>query len=165
MAFAIMIVAVAVLIPRRGLKRHQEALPTTIIAPTLPPLAQTKLLTKKLVALAAEKADAYWNGTRCNEGIRFDYRPLVGRVIARARWYATSLRSSRYHDCLITFNTDPTKVKVSFYHYCAALIHEYGHLAGRTHSLDRTNLMFPVLLEDNIPDTCKVRVFVSGVRL
>jgi len=158
----LLVVPIVVLLPKSGPKQHTEVLPTTIIKQAaLPPLAQTKLLTKKLVTLAAKKAEIYWGGTRCT-AIKFDYRPLPGRIIAQAQWYTNS-NDSVYLDCSITFNTDPTKVKVSFYHYCAALIHEYGHLSGHPHSTNPNNLMYPILREATIPKTCKVKVYVAGL--
>jgi Matrixin len=137
---------------------YHDYLITKVEAPTSPlPLQRVRLLTPRLVLLAAAKADVYWGGTRCTS-ITFDFEKLGDRRIAEAQW-ATASDSSNYLDCHVTFNTDPTRIRTTFWHYCAAVVHEYGHLAGHGHSTDRTSVMFPSLSDANVPKTCKRLVY------
>jgi hypothetical protein len=121
------------------------------------PLGQVRLLTKRLVLLAAAKAEVYWGGTRC-ESIRFDFRHLADRRIAEASW-SVYLNSIEYLDCRVTFNTDPTRIKTTFWHYCAAVVHEFGHLSGQSHVGNPERIMYRSLSNRNVPPTCKKLVY------
>jgi hypothetical protein len=164
---AVTIVADRVLINREHLP-YRDILTTEIPSSPVvtPPLSQAEILTRRVVSVAKDRASAYWDGTRCRT-IRYLYRTLAERRVAEAKWYAQTLASKEYLNCSITFNTDPRKVKISFWHYCAALVHEFGHLHGfhehggpdgGVHSRDPTNIMYPVLTSRNIPRTCKENV-------
>jgi hypothetical protein len=171
------LVAITIIVDRTLINRerpaHQDILTTEIPAsPSVnPPLSQAELLTRKVVSVGKKRAASYWGGTRCRT-IRYLYRPLAEHRVAQAKWYAQTLESKEYLDCSITFNTDPRKVKISFWHYCSALVHEFGHLHGfheaggpdgGIHSRDPTNIMYPVLTSRNIPKTCKVNVAALGL--
>jgi len=154
--------------PRQSVvERHSEILETELVVSQLPPLAQVKLLTQSLVTLATFKANKYWGGTRCTS-IKYNYHLLPDSQIAAARWYSYKRSSAKYFQCSVTFNTNPQKVEISFYHYCGALIHEFGHLEGYhqigglddgSHARNKRNIMYPVLSDANIPETCKARIF------
>jgi hypothetical protein len=112
-----------------------------------------------LVALAVASAEKRWGGTRC-EGIELLYRRLGTDLIAEAEWDPSELDPTVYQHCSITFDTS----LISFPHYCATLVHEYGHLAGfreeggpdlGLHSRNRQNLMYPVISDSNVPRACK----------
>lgn len=137
---------------------HHDFLMTKVEAPAVPlPLQRVRLLTPRLVFLAAAKAETYWGGTRCTS-ITFDFQGLGDRRIAEAQW-STASDDSQYLDCHVTFNTDPTKIRTTFWHYCGAVVHEYGHLAGHEHVRDPRNIMFPALSNSNVPATCKQLVY------
>lgn len=139
-------------------KPVSDYLHTTVKASESPlPLQRVRLLTPRLVLLAAAKAEVYWGGTRCSS-ITFDFERLGDSRIAEAQWLAAP-DSTQYLDCRVTFNTDPTKIRTTFWHYCGAVIHEYGHLSGHGHSLDRRNIMFASLSDRNVPATCKRLVY------
>lgn len=102
-----------------------DRLTTTVSGPP------TDLQPRKAIVRAAVIADDYWpSGSRCLH-TTYRYRNLPGRMIAQARWYATTLASSTYYNCTITF--DPVRTRVSFALYCAAVVHEFGTSpVGRT---------------------------------
>ena len=141
-----------------GEKQQHDYLVTRVGAPTSPlPLKRSRLLTRRLVLLAAAKAEVFWGGINCTS-ITFDFRHLADSRIAQATWSAYE-GSDEYLDCRITFNTDPTKIKTTFWHYCAAVVHEFGHLSGHVHVSDKDNVMYKYLSDRNVPNTCKSVVY------
>ena len=112
-----------------------------------------------LVSLATAKAEGYWGGTRCQD-IEVAYRRLDDRSIAEAEWRTSDLDPEVYDRCSITFDTSA----ISFAHFCATVVHEYGHLAGfheergpdgGLHSTNKRKVMYPVISDDNVPKTCR----------
>jgi len=131
---------------------------TLVEAPTnVLPLRRVRLLTKRLVLLAAAKAEVYWGGTYCKT-ITFNFRQLADRRIAEAKWAAYP-NSKEYLDCYVTFNTDPTRIRTTFWHYCSAVIHEFGHLSGHVHIANPRGIMHATLSNTNVPETCKRLVY------
>lgn len=124
----------------------RDVLITNVTGP--PTLSQTA----ESVSRAARIARAFWGGTRCLH-ISYHYRALRSNVIAQAQWYTLSLTPDTYLHCSITFDT--AKIRVSFALYCGAVVHEWGHLAGRGHAQNPRNIMFPRLTKDNIPVVCQ----------
>lgn len=128
-------------------------------AESLPRLTMKPNRASALVALATAKAEKHWGETRC-ETIEVDFRRLSDRRIAEAEWNASDLDPTVYVDCAITFDTTP----ISFEHFCATVVHEYGHLAGFSeaggpdlglHSRNKRKVMHPVITDRNVPKTCK----------
>ena len=83
-------------------------------------------------------------------------------MIAQARWTYDPVAPTEYLTCSVTFS--PAKIKAGFDLYCAAVVHEFGHLAGfhekggldgGIHSRNPRNVMYPVLTTRNIPAVCK----------
>jgi hypothetical protein len=112
-----------------------------------------------LVSVATAKAEAYWGGTRCQD-IEVTYRRLDDRRIAEAEWRTSELDPRVYISCSITFDTSA----ISFSHFCATVVHEYGHLAGfheergpdgGLHSTNKRKVMYPVISDGNVPKTCR----------
>lgn len=141
-----------------GLTKHVDVFETNIVGvgagESLPP-------TPRLIALARYWAEIYWSNTRCGK-ITYHYRTLEPRVIAHAQWYSASLSSPTYYDCEVVFS--PARIRDGFFLYCAAVVHEFGHLSGfhedggsldGQHSRNPRNIMYPVLTSRNIPATCK----------
>ena len=173
----LVILALAIAVNKRafGVYEGNDILVTniaTIPNQQLPPLQRQRLLTERLIDLAAVKANKRWNGTRCTK-ITYDYRHLADKRIAEAKWFSQARDSRWFFDCSITFNTDPRKIRTTFWHYCAAVIHEYGHLSGfyeksgpnkGMHSSQRNSVMYPVLTEQNIPKVCKTTYVAPNKR-
>jgi hypothetical protein len=141
-ALGILLVLVLLGRPRVG----RDVLTTTVSGPAT--LAQPRAA----VVRAVRKASAYWGGTRCWH-ITYAYRPLADARIAQAEWYSSGLASRRYFKCSVTF--DAQRIRTSFALYCAAVVHEFGHLSGHPHARDPRNIMYPRLSARNIPPTCK----------
>lgn len=102
---------------------------------------------------ALAKARAYWRNERCADPIVLVYRALPPTIVAKANW-STADPPTAYLNCTIAFGLSR---QLSFAFYCAAMIHEYGHLHGAVHSLNPRNVMYPTLTARNIPATCKVK--------
>lgn len=172
----LVILALAIAVNQRAFGGYEGNDILTTNVPTipnqqLPPLQRQRLLTERLVNLATVKANKFWDGTRCTH-IAFNYKHLSDKRIAEAKWFSQARNSRWFFDCSITFNTDPRKIRTSFWHYCAAVIHEYGHLSGfyrkggpndGLHSSNRNHIMYPVLTERNIPNVCKT-TFVAPIQ-
>jgi hypothetical protein len=137
---------------------HHDVLPTVVTAGVrvaqLPP-------TPRLIALARRWAGLYWHGTRCL-GVTYHYHWLPPGRIAEANWSYNPDQPTRYLDCSVTFNR--ARMLTGFDLYCAAVVHEFGHLHGfheqggldgGIHSRNPRNVMFPVLTARNIPAVCK----------
>ena len=117
--------------------------------------------TTRLIALARKWAGTYWRGTRCLS-IAYNYHWLPGRTIAKSYWSFDPAAPTKYLTCSITFN--PQRIREGFFLYCAAVVHEFGHLSGfyekggpnnGAHSSNPYNIMYPILTQKNIPKTCK----------
>lgn len=147
---------------RTGLRSNRDVLTGTPSVFHLGPVYIT-VPPRQRTDVAEALALARWHGTHCNSKIRVEF-VSYGRgfsdVVADARWSAGD--SSTYFDCRIVFNLD--HVAISFVYFCAALMHEYGHLSGwrephgldgGIHSRDPTSIMYPVLSARNIPKACK----------
>lgn len=139
---AILLVLVLLGRPKIG----RDVLTTTVSGP--PTLSQPRAA----VVRAARKASSFWGDTRCLH-ISYHYRSLPGRRIAEAKWYSTALFSKTYLQCSITF--DSQRIRTSFALYCAAVVHEFGHLSGHPHVRNPRNVMYPELSTRNIPRICK----------
>ena len=124
------------------------------LASTLP-LRGVRLLTPRLVSLAAKKGRSYWGGTLCDNGIGFRFRPLADSRLAEASWEVFPGAERRYLDCHVTFDANPTRVETTFVRFCAAVVHEYGHLSGHGHVANPRSIMSPVLSAKNVPATCE----------
>lgn len=150
-ALAILIVLVILGRPKIG----RDILTTTITGPLT--LSQARAALPR----AARKAGTYWNGTRCLN-INYEYRDLEKNRIAEARWYVSRIAPKVYFRCSITF--DIQRIHTSFALFCAAVVHEFGHLDGfhehngpdnGFHSSNPRSIMYPQLTPLNIPATCR----------
>lgn len=107
---------------------------------------------------AVEKAERFWGRSRCAAPPRLLYRRLADDHAAEAHWGYLSPAPQVYLNCEIVFSLR----KLPFRLYCAAMIHEYGHLAGfseggAAHSRNPANVMYPSISARNVPRTCENR--------
>ena len=133
-----------------------------ILQTDLPAIQLAPLPTGRLIALAESRAYSHWGPTRCADHIRYAYISVSGRIVARARWSYAAGSPRSYLSCSITFNT--RLIRAGFFLYCAAVVHEFGHLSGfyerggpdgGRHSANPRNIMYPVITARNVPATCK----------
>lgn len=156
LAAALAVVTLALLVGDSQLVIHE------ILQTNLPVKVQAPLPTSRLVRLAESRAYARWGPTRCASHIHYGYISTQGRTVARARWAYSPDAPTKYLTCSITFNTN--LIRAGFFLYCAAVVHEFGHLSGfyekggpdgGRHSADPHNIMYPLITAQNIPPTCK----------
>ena len=104
--------------------------------------------------------ERYWSTSRCRS-IAHRRRSLDNpRRIAQASWRVEP--GGRYTRCVVTFNAD--HARLAFRVYCAAMIHELGHLAGfhevggldsGTHAASSHSVMYPRISAANVPQVCR----------
>lgn len=108
---------------------------------------------------AIRKAKRFWPTHRCAAPPVLSYVRLPYRHVAEAHWSYLSPSPTVYLGCRIVFTLRSLPFRV----YCAAMIHEYGHLSGfyekggpdgGTHSRNPSNVMYPSLTARNVPRTC-----------
>lgn len=119
------------------------------------PVSQANVISARRAALH------YWRGTRCNRAIPVLAQRLPAERIAQAHWHYDTDVPQVYFSCQITFNSSRRFTYVVF---CAAMVHEYGHLAGfyeqggyskGAHSQNSRHVMYPILSQRNIPGVCR----------
>jgi hypothetical protein len=65
--------------------------------------------------------------------------PTCGPVHHRAEWLPRRELGYATRPCTIVV----TRRRLEWERYCATVVHEWGHLAGRRHSRDPRSIMFP----------------------
>jgi hypothetical protein len=100
-------------------------------------------------------ARARWGPSRCPYGISYRYSLLAFQTIGEANWWFYKDSPRVYRGCEIVLAVNPRRVPTFFYHYCAIIFHEFGHLAGHEHSRNPYNVMYPVLTRKNVPRACR----------
>ena len=59
--------------------------------------------------------------------------------------------ASPFRRCRVTINP---VIRLSRREFCAVVVHEFGHLAGKEHVGNPRNVMYPRLSRQNIPAAC-----------
>lgn len=111
-------------------------------------------------------SEDYWRSSRCAR-VHLRRAAFTGRAtVARATWRLGS--DGDYTRCKVTFNSRHRRL--AFEIYCAAMVHEFGHLAGfyairgrdgGQHSANPRHVMYPHITRANVPRACKRRVTVG----
>jgi Matrixin len=86
-------------------------------------------------------ARAHWGGDPCGGQIALSWAPADAEINATSAW--TNPESAYDHpqlngDCKVTFNPN---AEFDWDKFCTVMVHEYGHLAGRPHAGDPTDVM------------------------
>jgi hypothetical protein len=133
-----------------------------VLRTDVPELVRPPRIDLGLVNGSARRALRYWHGTRCSGSISDRYsRSLPNSRVAQADWSYLDSAPASYIRCSVTLNI---RLRLPRYVYCAAIVHEYGHLAGffepggpdgGIHSRHPTNVMYRVLTQRNIPASCR----------
>jgi hypothetical protein len=92
-------------------------------------------------------------GTVCHGDVKVRRGQLAPRQLGQANYtyYGGPRDWQTYRNCVITITTkqlSPTRL-------CAVMAHEWGHLRGKAHVSDPTQLMYPRLNARNIPRSCR----------
>lgn len=104
-------------------------------------------------------AQNFWGATKCiyQDTIPIIYRPMTYSVLARAHYWIYP--DGSFRQCWIVVNSNRV---LDWSHFCAMIIHEYGHLDGKRHSTNPYSIMYPLLTSKNIPRVCFNTASSSG---
>lgn len=95
----------------------------------------------------AEHAARIAFGDVCRGDVSLRVRPLRGDEAGEAEWSDDGVGP---YDCSVTVDAG-----MPYPTFCAVVVHEYGHLAGREHSADPSSVMYPYVSERNTPPRCR----------
>ena len=92
-------------------------------------------------------------GTVCQGDLKLRRGQLAPRQLGQANftYYGGPREWQKYRNCVITITTkqlSPTRL-------CAVMVHEWGHLRGKLHVSDPTQIMNPRVSARNTPRSCR----------
>jgi hypothetical protein len=98
-------------------------------------LAQATFPSDRALERATAVAQRVWEAP-CGDHVRVRMAPLPGPTVGRAEWNHERTR------CRVTLDAQH---RWSWRALCTAMVHEFGHLAGREHSPNPRSVMYPTL--------------------
>lgn len=97
----------------------------------------------------AKVSKEFW-GTVCGGQVSTTFVPLADGIAGQAT-AAVDQETGNATQCSVAITT---KQKFKPRTLCAIKVHEDGHLAGKGHSSDPNNIMYPKITAKNIPAAC-----------